>query len=69
MARMEKCRGCIYENACNFISCRIEDKKIQRIEIRNQTIDECLNLFADWFGYNYENQGYYRLLRQMKNDQ
>ena len=35
-------------------------------EIRNETIDECIKLFADWFGYNYQNQGYYRLLKQLK---
>lgn len=34
--------------------------------IKNNTIDECINLFADWFGYNYQNQGYYRLLKQLK---
>lgn len=62
MAHTEKCRGCIYENACDFISCR----QIENENIRNKAIDDCLSAFADWYGYNYENQGYYKLLKQMK---
>ena len=66
MAHTEKCRGCMYENKCDYITCRIEEANKREIEIRNNTIDECINLFADWFGYNYQNQGYYRLLNQLK---
>ena len=32
----------------------------------NQCIDECISAFADWYGYGYQNQGYYKLLKQMK---
>ena len=32
----ERCRGCMYENACDFETCRIEYEK----KIRNDTIDE-----------------------------
>lgn len=60
MAHTEKCRGCMNENKCDYITCRIEEEK----EIRNKTIEECINDFADWFGHNYQNQGYYRLLKQ-----
>lgn len=60
MAHTEKCRGCMNENKCDYITCRIEEEK----EIRNKAIEECINDFADWFGYNYQNQGYYRLLKQ-----
>lgn len=64
MAHTEKCRGCMNENRCDYITCRIEENK----QIRNQAIDDCINAFANWFGYNYENQGYYRLLKQMKSE-
>lgn len=60
MAHTEKCRGCMNENKCDYITCRIEEEK----EIRNKAIAECINDFADWFGHNYQNQGYYRLLKQ-----
>ena len=33
----ERCRGCRYENACDFSTCRIEYEK----KIRNNAIDEC----------------------------
>ena len=36
MWREEKCRGCMYENACDFITCRIEYEK----KIRDDAIDE-----------------------------
>ena len=45
-----------------------KNKRESDIEIKNNTIDECMNLFADWFGYNYQNQGYYKLLKQLKED-
>ena len=64
MTHTEKCRGCMYENACNYITCRIEEDK----ETRNKIIDDCINAFADWYGYDYQNQGYYRLLKQMKSE-
>ena len=38
MAYSEKCRGCMNENKCDYITCRIEEIK----EIRNKTIDEFL---------------------------
>ena len=32
----------------------------------NKAIDECITLFADWYGYNYQNQGYYEMLKRLK---
>ena len=64
MAHTEKCRGCMNENKSDYITCRIKEAK----EIRNQTIDDCINAFADWFGYDYEKQGYYRLLKQWRDE-
>lgn len=64
MAHTEKCRGCMYENACDYIICRFDEIK----NMRNQVIDECINAFADYFGYNDDNQEYYRLLNQMKTE-
>lgn len=40
MAHTEKCRGCVYENECSFITCRIEDSIKTRKAIRNRAIDE-----------------------------
>lgn len=40
MAHTEKCRGCVYENECSFITCRIEDAIKTRKAIRCCTIDE-----------------------------
>ncbi len=31
MAHTEKCRGCMYENACDYITCRIEDYQNQGV--------------------------------------
>lgn len=53
MEHTEKCGCCINEEAK---------------EIRKQAIDECISAFADWFGYDYENQGYYRLLKQWRDE-
>lgn len=64
MAHTEKCRGCMYENACDYIICRFDEIK----NIRNQVIDECINALTDYFGYNDDNQEYYRLLNQMKTE-
>lgn len=64
MAHTEKCRGCMYENACDYIDCRINERK----NIRNQAIDECINAFADWFGDDHKSQAYYKLLMQMKTE-
>ncbi len=57
MTHTEKCRGCMYENACDYIICRFDEIK----NIRNQVIDECINALTDYFGYNDDNQEYYRL--------
>ncbi len=27
MAHTEKCRGCMYENACDYIDCRINERR------------------------------------------
>ena len=40
MAHTEKCRGCVYENECSFITCRIEDAIQTHKAIRNRAIDE-----------------------------
>lgn len=32
----------------------------------NKAICDCIDMFADWYGYGYETQGYYRLLQQLK---
>ena len=44
MAWTEKCRGCMYENACDYITCRKENEK----EIRNKAIDEFKKEIRDW---------------------
>ena len=32
----------------------------------NKAIDDCINLFAEWYGYDYFNTGYHRILKQLK---
>lgn len=39
MAHTEKCRGCMYENACDFIDCRISKK--QSVTTLIDGITEC----------------------------
>lgn len=64
MTHTEKCRGCMYENACDYIICRFDEIK----NIRNQVIDECINVIMDYFGCNDDNREYHRLLNQMKTE-
>ena len=33
---------------------------------RLEAIEVCMNRFAEWFGYNYQNQSYYKQLEQLK---
>ena len=52
MAHTERCIGCMYENACGYIDCRIEEnKKIYEqgkqfvldkvIRLKNEYVDTC----------------------------
>ena len=36
MAHTEKCRGCMYENACNYIQCRREEnaKSLRNADVK-----------------------------------
>ncbi len=36
MAHTEKCRGCMYENACDYVDCRFDENK----RIYNQALDK-----------------------------
>ena len=40
-------------------------KEISRVA-KVETIELCMNRFAEWFGYNYQNQSYYKQLEQLK---
>ena len=46
MAHTEKCRGCMYENACNYITCRKEEYKT----FRNKIVDEFAKKLKYEFG-------------------
>lgn len=46
MGWTEQCRGCHYENACDYIHCRKEDNA-DYDALRNKTIDEFAGLLID----------------------
>lgn len=58
MERIDKCGGCMYENACDYITCRKEEVT----KIRNKAIDEFAErLKTDYIHYDmyyiFENNG------------
>lgn len=56
----------IEQSIVNPIPRNLDELKEHDKEVYNKAIDECKTKFADWYGYGYKNQGYYRLLQQLK---
>lgn len=52
MARTEKCRGCMNENKCDFITCRIEENKESKGVIMESvnvdTLYGIIDYLLDW---------------------
>ena len=46
MGWTERCRGCHYENACDYIRCRKEDD-VNYKTLKNKVIDEFAELLTD----------------------
>lgn len=52
MAHTERCRGCMYENACSYIDCRIENdislynQNKSVIDLLQESAEEIENLYG-----------------------
>lgn len=72
MAHTEKCRGCVYENRCDYITCQIQYIEEVRAKARAEAIDEFVERMkskADWIErYSRAFGGTASLIREKVNE-
>ena len=58
MAHTEKCRGCVYENRCDYITCEIQHLAEVRADERKKAIDEFMEVvkatYHNFCGFDLE---------------